>query len=343
MNRLLRISLLALAVSTRWLGAQESSTLREDFNAPALNGFLWGPDSTNGGTASQTNGFLELTAQSGTPASLGSIRSNFYLMGDFDTLIEFELIKFDQYWSSAILSIGSVDKVHQMTIYVSVSADNNKHYESFYVINGSTQTPPNYYTPATGDSSLNGLTNGKLRIARTGKSITSYYWTGTEWKGLIAADLFDGPVGVMIGSGNGGSVGYQSSVTTHWDNFQATAGSIAKFVPINDILQCQDQSATISALQGQIQDLLAQINALNAQISQLQGQVTDLSLALQTLNAAILDGVTNLENDFRAEFDDPTFTIPGSTPLEKLNALENAVLGLNRGSKLLIYKALGGN
>lgn len=69
------------------------------------------------------------------------------------------------------------------------------------------------------------------------------------------------------------------------------------------------------------------------QIEDLQGQLAAITLALES-------GLASVQNDFRSEFSDPDFNIPGSTSLDKYEYLINAILDLNHGAKLGLYKNL---
>ncbi len=47
-----------------------------------------------------------------------------------------------------------------------------------------------------------------------------------------------------------------------------------------------------------------------------------------------------LQANLRQEFSDATFVIPGATTQAKVNAVINAVIGLNHGRKQGVYQAL---
>lgn len=138
--------------------------------------------------------------------------------------------------------------------------------------------------------------------------------------------------------------------------------------------QCQQD---LAAAQLKIQSLLPQVDALSAENTQLQNQVSDLNQqitplhnqigiltqtnqALQTqvdtlntqntqlqnqanqLTTELVSGLTNLQNDVRLIFNDPTFAIPGTAPDEQYQNLINAIRNLNNGRKEGIYTNLGG-
>lgn len=115
------------------------------------------------------------------------------------------------------------------------------------------------------------------------------------------------------------------------------------FAPLDDCAQ-------------QLQTLLNQVNALTQQNSQLQSQVAQLQAQLGAANQTIqnqqtqinqLQGAINntlggIQTNFRTEFNDPQFTIPGLTPLDRLQNLMNAIFNLNHGRKQGLYANLGG-
>jgi hypothetical protein len=126
---------------------------------------------------------------------------------------------------------------------------------------------------------------------------------------------------------------------------------------INDLTAQNGQlQQQVGALTTQNSQLLAQTTQLQSQIGQLQSQVvqlqTQLGVANQTiqsqqtqinqLQGAIGSMLDSIESNFRIEFHDPQFTIPGGTPLARLENLLNAILNLNHGRKQGIYTNLGG-
>ena len=87
--------------------------------------------------------------------------------------------------------------------------------------------------------------------------------------------------------------------------------------------------------QGQVAQLQTQLGAANQTIQIQQAQINLLQGAI----GVTLGGV---ETNFRAEFHDPQFMIPGATPFDRLQNLMNAILNLNHGRKQGVYANLGG-
>lgn len=63
---------------------------------------------------------------------------------------------------------------------------------------------------------------------------------------------------------------------------------------------------------------------------------------LTTQTNAIAVDITAIQNRLRVLFNDPTFTIPGATPLDQYNNLMTALIGQNTGRLNGLYKSLGG-
>lgn len=96
--------------------------------------------------------------------------------------------------------------------------------------------------------------------------------------------------------------------------------------------QCQQNLAAAEQETAALQD---QVDTLSTQNAQLQQQ-------LQNLTGGVGSGLTILQNDFQAVFNNPTFEIPGATLLEQYQNLITAILNLNQGRKMGIYTNLGG-
>ena len=75
---------------------------------------------------------------------------------------------------------------------------------------------------------------------------------------------------------------------------------------------------------------------MSAQIAELQAQLAAAQTTIGGLNAAL----AHVEQDMRREFRNPQFAIPGQTPGARLDALANAIVELNHGSKQQLYREL---
>ena len=87
----------------------------------------------------------------------------------------------------------------------------------------------------------------------------------------------------------------------------------------------------------------ARIVTLETQNATLQQQLTAAlarTAALQSSSNATTASLARVEADFRSEFSDPGFVIPGATTADKVNNLANAVIGLNHGRKRDVYTPL---
>lgn len=103
------------------------------------------------------------------------------------------------------------------------------------------------------------------------------------------------------------------------------AGKCKPVVSSTDLSVCQ---TSLTQAEQTIQNQQSQVLQLQAQLNQAQQQINQLNTAIQT--------------DFRSIFNDPTFTIPGSSLLQQYQNIVNAILKLNPGRKIDIYRNLGG-
>jgi hypothetical protein len=80
------------------------------------------------------------------------------------------------------------------------------------------------------------------------------------------------------------------------------------------------------------------IASMSGQIAELQAQLAAAQTTIGGLNAAL----AQVEQDMRREFRNPQFTIPGQTPGSRVDALADAIVELNHGSKQQLYRQLQG-
>jgi regulator of replication initiation timing len=160
---------------------------------------------------------------------------------------------------------------------------------------------------------------------------------------------------------------WRPNTTAYYDDFNFTAlapepdpceqqvqslqSQIAALQQQNAALQSQvgDLTAQNGQLQQQVGALAAQNAQLSAQVGQLQAQLGAANQTIQNQQAqldqtqlaidALLGGV---ERDFRTEFNDPQFYVPGGTRFARLQNLLGAILNLNHGRKQGLYTNLGG-
>jgi hypothetical protein len=213
------IILSMVAVLTLAVSAYPQFLLRDNFDS--FDPALWSDYSHDGGSAIVENGYLNLRTTDGTRESRGQVSSGFNLEGDFVTSVDFDLAKFDNYFSSATLGIWAKDNSFAMLMSRKFDVNNLQYYEQVdFMVGGSWQTG---YCDVTSD-----LT-GKFRLGRFGSTLSAYYYSAGAWQLVNNAVLpygYDSPVRVFLEAGNGGSTGNAPAVEAHYDNFMADAANI---------------------------------------------------------------------------------------------------------------------
>jgi len=128
-----------------------------------------------------------------------------------------------------------------------------------------------------------------------------------------------------------------------------TIGGLNEEFATNEAFTPPDCQADLAAAQQEIQNLQDQLTAANAtiqslqsQIAALQAQVTSLQNDLAQLNGALSAAVGALQANLRQVFGAPSFVVPGATPLAQVEAIVQAILNLNKGSKKGVFVNLGG-
>jgi hypothetical protein len=190
------------------------------------------------------------------------------------------------------------------------------------------------------------------------------YLNGTE----VASDSFSGSIGydsnpVLIGGeDDGGGIPGCCLFRGHIDEVRLSDGALspAEFLIADrcaeDLADCQsalslceealDQTQSqLSLCEDELEEATETIGDLRDQIADLLGELGALQQENNDLKASLvqIDGLlAQLEADFREVFQDPEFTIPGTTTIERLQSLIEAILRLNRGRKFILYSELGG-
>jgi hypothetical protein len=214
MKKIIILSL--VAVLTLAVSAYPQFLLRDNFDS--FDPALWGDYSHDGGYATVENGYLDLGTTEGIRYSRGTISSNFSLSGDFNTNIDFDLVKFNDFFSTSTLGIWAKDGTFAMLI--SRYNDNSVHsYGVSWMSNGSWQEGSN---SATSDFT------GKFRLSRFGSTLSAYYYSAGDWQlaSSTVSSSYSSPVRVFIETGNDGPIGNAPLVEAHYDNFTADATSI---------------------------------------------------------------------------------------------------------------------
>jgi len=208
------VTVLTLAVS-----AYPQFGLSDYFNSS--DPVLWGDYSHDGGYATVENGYLNLTTTQGIRHGRGQISSNFSLSGDLYTSIDFELLKFDDYFSTATFGIWARDNSFAMLIDRKLDIDLINYYEEVHwMVDGNWQT---------GFSSPTSDFTGKLRLSRVGNGLSAFYYSAGGWQlanSVVLPSGYDSPVRVFLEAGNAGDIGNAPRVEVHYDNFMADASGI---------------------------------------------------------------------------------------------------------------------
>lgn len=108
----------------------------------------------------------------------------------------------------------------------------------------------------------------------------------------------------------------------------STASVVVTVVDVAAVLNAQ-----IAQLASALQDAQAQNAQLTADLQQAQAQLAAAGLS-------VTNAVGAVQARMRSEFRNPSFEIPGGSPAAQLQAIVDAILGLNRGSLLQLYRPL---
>lgn len=136
----------------------------------------------------------------------------------------------------------------------------------------------------------------------------------------------------------------QGQVNTLIQSASNLEGQLAFASTQNGQLQTQIGAANqaIGSLGAQVTQLREQVGSLTQQNTHLAEQVAMLSQANQVLSDGLTNALTALEQEFRTRFNAPGFTIPGASPLERLQSLMAAIQALNHAQQQAIFLNLGG-
>ena len=176
------------------------------------------------------------------------------------------------------------------------------------------------------------------------------------------AEIFDPTTGIFSGTGslsdsNGVNLGYPLArlLSPGCQVLLAGGPKAELFTPAGcqGANQCQIDLQTaqqnLSTCQANLQSATAQVSQLQtdlsaatASIQSLQTQVATANATIAQTNAAMASSVSSLESNFRQVFGNPTFVVPGATPLQQLQNIVQAVVGLKKQSKQGVYNNLGG-
>jgi hypothetical protein len=215
-----RIIFLSLVAIFLLAGSASSQFLLTD-KFDSFNTDLWGDYSQNQGYATAENGYLNLGTTQDVRWGRGTISSNFSLSGDFISAVDFDLISFNDYFSSATFGIWARDNSFAMLLTRKFDFNSVNYYEEVhFMVDGSWQT---------GFSTVTDDVNGKLRFSRFGSTLSAYYFSGGDWQLANSFDLptgYNSAVRTFLEVGNDGNEGNAPAVEVHFDNFYADATNI---------------------------------------------------------------------------------------------------------------------
>ncbi|MDH4222751.1 MAG: hypothetical protein OEV55_04330 [candidate division Zixibacteria bacterium] len=217
MKRVIFIGLAIILISS--VSAYSQFLLTDKFDS--FNTDLWGNYSHDGGFATAENGYLNLGTTEGIRYGRGTISSNFSLAGDFISTVDFELIKFNDYFSSATFGIWARDNSFAMLLSRKYDLNSVNYFEEVhFMVDGSWQT---------GFSTVTDGATGKLRLSRLGSTLSAYYFAEGDWQLANSFDLpsgYNSAVRTFLEAGNDGDAGNAPAVEVHLDNFYADAANI---------------------------------------------------------------------------------------------------------------------
>lgn len=215
---------LVLAIGLLLASPSQGGTIQDNFNDNFLNPFLWEAEIMGTGpTVRETNGRMEITfpADSSGDLLMAGV-SGFFLAGDFDAQVDFDLLE----WPTANGFNVSISTGVQFSI--SRFSYNFWEGEGYLVFSRGTLI----HESASGAS-------GKLRLKRTGTTMEAFYWQNNAWKsmGTYTADEFAGQTGISLNSDCGNPSRFTGAlVKVGFDNFQVTNQYIGNSLPFMMLL-----------------------------------------------------------------------------------------------------------
>jgi hypothetical protein len=185
-----------------------SPSMNDNFNENFLNSSLWttlSPPPTSTVTVAVTNQQLQVAM--GPGAGGGGVLSNCSLSGDFDAQVDYILLNWSANNTHSV-RLGARD------LGTGLGMNRSSFSSELYVFfAGTTAVVP------TSD------TAGKLRLVRTGSTLSGFFFNGTSWVLVGSAVTSTGPThfNLDLGTGNPSAPG----VSIAFDNFQVNAGTIS--------------------------------------------------------------------------------------------------------------------
>jgi hypothetical protein len=193
------------------------------FSGIGVNYQLWNDVSHDGGSATIDNGSLKLETTSGVRWGRAQLSSNFNLVGNFDAVVDFNLVNFDDMFSSATFGVWATDGSFGMITGRMYTLGGTQNYETNYHILNNWATG---YAAGTSDFS------GKFRFQRASDNLNSYIFTDGDW--LLTSSIIlptTANVRLFMEVGNDGNEGNAPHVSALYDNFFAHAEDIVGVDP----------------------------------------------------------------------------------------------------------------
>jgi large repetitive protein len=186
-------------------GVNDWITPDDDFSGAAVNRNRWGINAVSGGVIPTIVGEqLQLDTTSITN-SASWVTANFSIDGDFDIQVDYEINRFTNQFSHALL-IASPEDGGEFRV-----GRAGNYYQSY-------RNPPltNYVTSSSD-------TKGKLRLTRTGDVAKSWYWNGSQWVNHYTWTVSTAPVRFTLDVTNW--IGTEQ-LHVKFDNFTVNSGRI---------------------------------------------------------------------------------------------------------------------
>ena len=186
----------------------------DSFDGPIVDMTKWQIGVNNGGNVNQ-DGRLILSVSGSSPSSGAGVTSTWYLPGDFDLQVDFEIgadwsIPAHDHLDGADLGVLIDSVQYHITRLRSINQD------GFYAWSGA------------GSGSLTGniatkATTGKLQLVRSGTDLAMYYDTGNGWQIIDHVVVPANPAQVYLRIS---SVNAAQAFTTYFDNFKVNSGVV---------------------------------------------------------------------------------------------------------------------
>jgi len=201
-----------------------AGTIFQNFNNNSYNTnyfFLQMSQTPGAPTVTVTNGRLEVTFPASTitlaAAGLGNL-ANHRLVGDYDIQVDFDLLTWP---SDNWVWPGIVTQLYDM---VRINHNEGQGTQDAYLLFFFAEQVPGQ--PTVGHLVTAADNSGKMRLNRTGNTVSGYYWHNNAWQSI--GSYTDPQYGAPIDFSIGGTVGNRatdSTVKVAFDNLKVTNAS----------------------------------------------------------------------------------------------------------------------